>query len=133
MTLRAVGPVSPEFYQATTTVLRQMRETAEATVRPLMGATTWEVHSQPTSYHLSLLTPPPQPDQVLLGLFTAPPPTISLFEQPIRRTAAAKGVSLTAQIREVAIHELAQHRFGLNHMYEQPAPAAAANLMGHHP
>ena len=133
MTPRAVGPVNADFYSDATTVLRQMYETAEATVRPLVAMTAWEIHYQPTSYHLSLLTPPPQPDQMLLGLFTSPPPTICLFEQPIRQAAAAKGVSLTAQIREVAIHELAQHRFGLNHMHDQPAPAAAANLMGHHP
>ena len=70
---------------------------------------------------------------MLLGLFTAPPPTICLFEENIRRMASAKGWSLTAGIRDVAVHELAQHRFGLNHMHEQPVLRGAGNLLPFHP
>ena len=122
-----VGPVDAGFQTTATDVLRDMAETAVPEVRRLMLATKWELHDAPSKKQLDMLAIPPTSTQVLLGLFTAPPPTIALFGRNIAFVAAREGVTLRAKTREVAIHELAQHRVGLNHVHEE-APLAAANL-----
>ena len=128
-----VGPVDADFQATATDVLRDMAETAVPEVRRLMFATRWEIHDAPTPRQISLLATPPGPNQVLLGLFTAPPATIALFMRNIAFVAAKEGTTVRAKTREVAIHELAQHRFGLNHVHEEPALAAAAFALPNNP
>ena len=120
-----VGPVDATFEATATDVLRDMAKTAVPEVRRLMFTTRWELHDMPTKRQIDRLAIPPQANQVLLGLFTAPPPTIALFGRNIAFVAAMEGMTVRAKTREVAIHELAQHRFGLDHVLEEPALAAA--------
>lgn len=122
-----VGPVDAGFAATATEVLSDMAETAVPEVRHLMFATRWELSDAPSSKQIAKLALPPTSSQVLLGLFTAPPPTIALFGRNIAFVAVRDGVTLRAKTREVAIHELAQHRFGLNHVHEEP-PVAAREL-----
>ena len=121
-----VGPVSDEFQATASDVLRDMADTAVPVVRNLMLLTRWELHDMPSAHQLEMLAEPPKGNQVLLGLFTSPPPTIALFGRNIALVAVRDGMTLRAKTREVAIHERAQHRFGLNHVNEPPALAAAA-------
>lgn len=120
LTPQAVGPVSEEFQHTARAVLHELQVTAEPEVQPLIASTIWRFQFQPMQQQLNLLRPPPEPDQVLLGLFTAPPPTVSIFESNIRLVASKEGQGLREKVREVIIHEL-QHRFGLNHTADRAA------------
>jgi len=122
---RIIGAVAPEFEQQASDVLQEMVTTAVPAVRELMLRTAWELHDAPSEQQLAMLHLKPSPNQVLLGLFTDPPPTIALFGRNIALVANRDGVTLRQKTREVAIHELAQHRFGLNHVHEESAWARA--------
>ena len=120
LTPRVITPVSIEFQRMATELLRELQVTAEPEVQPLIASTLWHLQFQPSVAQLNLLRPPPEPDQVLLGLFTAPPPTITIFENNIRLVASKEGQELRERVRDVIIHEL-QHRFGLNHTADRAA------------
>jgi len=120
LTPQVIGPVSVEFQHTATAVLHELQVSAEPEVQPLIAGTRWRFQFQPMEQQLNLLRPPPEPDQVLLGLFTAPPPTVTIFESNIRLVASRDGQGLREKVREVMIHEL-QHRFGLNHTADRAA------------
>ena len=112
-----IARASPEFSQAAAAIISELVLSAEPSVRPLILNTRWYLQRHPTARQMAAIWPPPD-GRPVLGLFT-PPYHISLFEETIGARAEARGMAVPDVVREVAIHELAQHRFGLNHTRER--------------
>ncbi len=108
--------VTPEFWTVFTTLVDHMEAYAVPPVRGLVTSTGWTAQAQPTSQQIASVGPSPYPDSLLMGLYSPTPPVIILFEGPIREVARREGTPLVEKVRAVALHELTQHRFGLNHV-----------------
>ena len=135
MNLTLRGDITPSFAAMVEEVLTQLHASAEVAVLPLMRSVNWEIWPAPEQQHFDSLQEPPPDNHTLAGLYFEArglsPPRILLFERSIRGDAIIKGVSVRTAVRDTAVHELAEHRFGLNHVEDRAA--AMTTVAGHDP
>lgn len=110
---------SPDAVLSAQQTLRDILPTLEPVERALVLDTDLGIADVPSKNDLRLAKVPD--GRVLLGIFTAPPARITIFE----RNVAAAGAS----IREVLLHELG-HRVGHDHKLEEIAVAHVGAPVG---
>lgn len=128
------GQVSPEFHATSMVVLGQLFSRVVPEARAAITSTIWRVKHHATSHDASQVVNRPKAGEMLLGMFTHSPETITLFEQEVRRFSRSQGRALEDVINEIMVHEL-QHRFGVNHILSPvevavPSPPALAEACG---